>query len=87
MRINPPRPPGPDHFLVQLIVSTSIDGFWTESRCYSGSWLAIHRFLRWSGSCQAQVKIYQGDQARQILFELRRQTALYRLMKTAQPNN
>jgi hypothetical protein len=34
------------------------------------------------------VKVYQGrEEIRLVLAELRRQTALYRLLKAAQPNN
>jgi hypothetical protein len=88
MRLTPPRPPGEDYYLACASFSSEapVDGFWTYSKCFTGSWLSIHRWLRWFGPSRMQVRIYQGrEQIRLVLAELRRQTALHRAMKTAQP--
>jgi hypothetical protein len=88
MRLTPPRPPGEDYYLACVSFSSKADGFWTYSKCFTGSWLGIHRWLRWFGHCRIQVRVYQGrEEVRRVLTELRRQTALHRLLKAAQPNN
>jgi hypothetical protein len=42
MRLTPPRPPGEDYFLACASFSSKapVDGFWTYSKCFTGSWLA-----------------------------------------------
>jgi hypothetical protein len=90
MMITPPRPPGEDYYLVVLGFRSGVDGLWTEYRAYGGSWLGIHRWLRWFGPHhrRMRIRVYQGkEEVRRVLAELRRQTALYRAMIAAQPNN
>jgi hypothetical protein len=90
MKLTPPRPPGEDYFLACASFSSKapVDGFWTYSKCFTGSWLGIHRWLRWFGPGHLQVRAYQGNKdVRRVLAEFRRQTALHRLLKAAQPNN
>jgi hypothetical protein len=89
MRLTPPRPPGEDFFLACVSFSASpVDGFWTYSKCFTGSWLGINRLLRWFSPARVDVRVYQGkEQIRRVLAELRRQTVLHRLLKAAQPNN
>jgi hypothetical protein len=93
MRLTPtprPHPEREDYYLACASFSSEapVDGFWTEHRCYCGSWLAICRWTRWFG-CPERVRVYaQGkEEVRRVLAELRRQTALYRAMIDAQPNN
>lgn len=90
MRLTPPRPPGEDYFMVCVSFSAArpLDGFWTASKCFTGSWLGINRLLRSFGPARVQVRVYQGkEQIRLVLAELRRQTALHRLLTAARANN
>jgi hypothetical protein len=92
MRVTParPHPEKEDFYLACASFSSEapVDGFWICSKCFTGSWLGIHRWRRWFG-CPERVRVYaQGkEEVRRVLTELRRQTALHRLMKAAQPNN
>jgi hypothetical protein len=89
MRLTPPRPnpEKEDHYLACAVVDPVIDGFWTRSQCYCGSWLSVNRWLRWF-SPGMEVRVYQGkSEVHRVLTELRRQTALHDRLKAAQPDN
>jgi hypothetical protein len=84
MRLTPPRPPGEDYYLACASFSSKapVDGFWTYSKCFTGSWLGINRLLRWFSPARVDVRVYQGkEQIRLVLAELRRQTALHGLSR------
>jgi hypothetical protein len=82
------RPPGEDCYLTCASSEAFVDGFWTYSKCSTGSLLAINRWLRSFGPARLRVPIYQGkEEIGRVLTELRRQTTLHRLLKAGQPNN
>jgi hypothetical protein len=90
MRLTPPRPmPGEDYFLACVTFSSKVDGFRTEHRCYCGSWLSLHRWIRSFGPGRMQVQVYaQGkEEVGRCLVEFRRQSALHQLLLQAQANN
>jgi hypothetical protein len=90
MRLTPPRPPGEDYFLAQVSFEREapVDGFWTASKCFTGSWLSIMRWLRWFGPGTVHIRLYQGkEEVHRGLTELRRQTALHSESIRSQPNN
>ena len=90
MRLIPPRPTGEDYFLACITFSRRpVDEFWTVSKCFTGSWLAIHRFLHcFSEHRNMNIRVYQGKEVvRIVLAELSRQTALHSEGIRSQPNN
>ena len=89
MRLTPqrPHPEKEDYFLASASFNSEAhDGFWTEHRCYCRSWLSRHA----DGAGRSALAIWRSrstprerKRCARCLGELRRQTALHRLLLQA----
>ena len=99
-RLTKTRPPGEDFYLIWLCFDTPNDPCWFYSQCFAGAWKAtaraLDRFLARPfsdepdapyGNCKARIRIYQGDDAHQIIEQTRRWDTQRQQQKAAQPNN
>jgi len=99
-RLTKKRPEGEDFYLILLCFDTPSDPCWFYSECFIGTWKgsaqALDRFLLDPfsddpdaplGRCKVRIRIYQGDDAREMIQVTKHWNAQHQKQKEAQRNN